>query len=192
MKPLVTAKRMLTWLSVFPIDKNVSITKRLGYMSFTAIILTCLLSAMISSSVFFVKYISIDLQQSLYAVLHLTLVVQALYMYAVIYRMRNKTKLAFEHLTNIYDQCKSSIRTLMESMLMITFHLNLDKADENSFRFLAQADEVSEWMWPIYWKFSLFGFFIGIPFTIAIPILILYLRYGIFDMEHVVHPFGLA
>lgn len=106
MKPLVTAQRMLTWLSVFPIDENVSLKKRLAYTSFTTIILTGLLGAVVSGSVYFMKYQSIDLQQALYAVLHLTLVTQALYMYAIIYRMRYKTKMAFQHLTNIYNQRK--------------------------------------------------------------------------------------
>lgn len=68
------------------------------------------------------------------------------------------------------------------------FHFNSDK-DEESFQYLAQANNTSEWLWKIYSKFGIMGFFIGHWTTAAISLLICFLIRGNFNSNYVYHPY---
>lgn len=76
-------------------------------------------------------------------------------------------------------------RKIFNSILS-SFYLNLVK-DSDSFCFLAQANDKSEWLWQIHFKF-----FVGIFFTIMTlsiaSVLIFWLWNGYFDVTLVYHP----
>lgn len=66
------------------------------------------------------------------------------------------------------------------------FHLILDK-HEDSFKFLAQANSTSEWLWKIYYKCFMCGFVDGFATPIA-SVFICFLLNGYFDATQAFHP----
>lgn len=67
------------------------------------------------------------------------------------------------------------------------FHLHLDK-NEDSFRFLMQANNTSERMWSIYVKCLVFALSNAILSAIG-SIIVCYLKNGEFDVTHLYHPY---
>lgn len=105
MKPLTTNQRVLTLLS-FPIDQSLSWRDRLIGL---ILLPTMLASYMISISLtvlYFLKFKSIDLEKSLYAVFQMGAGLHLASAIIIILLSRYKLSAIFEHLQEIYDLCK--------------------------------------------------------------------------------------
>lgn len=106
MKPLVTNQKVLTWICICPVDKNATKFEKSARIGITSLIVITLFCGFIASVVFFVKFVSIDLEKSLYTVFQIVGTLLILYSFIVLYLFRNEINAIFEHLTEIYDECK--------------------------------------------------------------------------------------
>lgn len=67
MKPLATNQYMLSWISVLPAEKSTIKWKKVAFKIFPLFLIVSNLAGAVASIAFFVKYITIDLEESLYA-----------------------------------------------------------------------------------------------------------------------------
>lgn len=67
-------------------------------------------------------------------------------------------------------------------------YLFADKNDQ-SFRYLAQANNKSEWMWTFYMKYVIVGFMICNINTAMTSMMISWLHNGNIDIDHLYYPY---
>lgn len=107
MKPLEMIIRMLTWLSVYPPDKNTSKSRKIEYICVAVVIMTVLIFGFIGFAAFFCKYVSTDMEMALMAVMTICTSVGTSYTLAISFLTRSKMKSIFENLSEIYDASKA-------------------------------------------------------------------------------------
>lgn len=61
--------------------------------------------------------------------------------------------------------------------------------NQNHFRYLAAANEKSEWVWSFFFKFAVFGYLVNNVSMCAVPAFLCYWRGQSFDVEYLYHPF---
>lgn len=125
LNPLVTNRRVLTLLCVCPVDKSVSNWKRLCYGIFTLFVITSNLCGFVASSLFFVKFVSSDLEMSLHALLQICALTSATYMSIIGIVSRKKIGAIFENLWQIYKSGEISYET--DCSLIFNRHLFIHK-----------------------------------------------------------------
>lgn len=103
MKPLVTNKRVLTWLCVYPADRTTSSTMKLAYVIFSCVVFFGILISLIASWAFFLKYASIDLEVALFAASQIAAASGILYAIIMTLFSRRKLTAIFLKLNEIYD-----------------------------------------------------------------------------------------
>lgn len=106
MLPLPTNQRVLTWLCVRPMDADENQWKKLFYIAFTITFLTIDLTGLFSSIAFFLINISIDLEESLYALFQISAFLGLTYMCIVAFLLRYKITAFLGTLSQIYDARK--------------------------------------------------------------------------------------
>lgn len=106
MKPLLTNLRVLIWLCACPFDESASNPKRLAYITFTSIVIVLNICVIISSIVYSIKFIHIDLEMSLFAFSQIFSFICSSYM-AILNPLflRRKIMNIFNKLYEIYDSC---------------------------------------------------------------------------------------
>lgn len=67
----------------------------------------------------------------------------------------------------------------------------LDK-EKDSFRFLAQANSVCEWIWKVYFVFGMVGFATSALATSMVSVLICWINHGTFDVNYIYFPFRIV
>lgn len=102
-RPLATSQKVLTWLCVYPADKNTSFLKRCAYVALYFYVLIGNMSVLISSIVFFVTYVSTDFELSLYAVFQMAAYTSSTYLMLLAYTLRNQITSVFDGLARIYE-----------------------------------------------------------------------------------------
>lgn len=103
-KPLETNRRVLIWLCMFLPDETASKREKLTYIVFTVCGVCTILSMLAASVTFFVKFVSIDLEESLYALVKISAYLCLTYMMIVVFILRHKISDIFEKLSTIYDE----------------------------------------------------------------------------------------
>lgn len=106
MKPLKASHTMLTWFCVFPPENSTSPEKKMLYNIFVVAIFVGNVCTFISSSFFFIEYVSIDLEESLYSLFQIVGSASILYLITVTYFLSRKIRILFEDLSRIYEKCK--------------------------------------------------------------------------------------
>lgn len=109
MKPLVTNRRVLTWLCVYPADATTSKLKQLAYILFSLIVFAGILSSLMASIAFFWKYVLVDLEVALYAVSQIAAAASILYAIVMTLFSRQGITNIFQKLTKIYETSKTNI-----------------------------------------------------------------------------------
>lgn len=113
MKPLVTNKKMLTWLCVCPVDKNTSKWKEITFIILTINIMSILVTALIGSGIFVVELLTVNLIDSMYALSQVFVLFNLLYTFMVLYYKRLEVEAIFDGLSDIYKEGKFSfVRSL--------------------------------------------------------------------------------
>lgn len=107
MKPLVTNRRVLTWLCVHPADETTSKFEKISYFIFSLIVFSGILSSLIASIAFFYKYVKVDLEVALYAVSQIAAASSVLYAIIMTLFSRPGITDVFKRLTIIYNESKS-------------------------------------------------------------------------------------
>lgn len=106
MKPLETTHRCLIWLCMCPADKSSNQWQKISYTIFGAAALIAIISGFISNVIFCIRFISIDLERSMFAIMFVAAQFGVIYMaLVVILLMRPKIDRVFKNLAIIYGKC---------------------------------------------------------------------------------------
>lgn len=103
MKPFFTTQRVLVWFVVCPADKNSNRWKKIAYHIFTLVTFFSILFAYFA---YFVKFKSIHLDTSLYAVLMSIFVSGLIFLSMVMFAYRHKISNLMNKLSDIYNSSK--------------------------------------------------------------------------------------
>lgn len=106
MRPLELNRRILIWMCVYPCDENTTRWKRLAYILFSILIFVLNAIGLIFSTAYFIKYVSIDLEQSLFALLQAVGEANMVYILIITFILRHKITAMLKSLSKIYDMCK--------------------------------------------------------------------------------------
>lgn len=111
MKPLVTIERALVWLCLCSPDKATSKWKMLVCAFLGLITFTSTLSDMLASVAFMLKFISIDMEESLYALFQIFGFGSITYAIIVTFFQRHRMRDLFRGLSKIYSASKTDRET---------------------------------------------------------------------------------
>lgn len=106
MIPLKTNQHVLKWLCVCETDNTVSKWKKLAHISFTVLIFMSNIILIPTSIAYLLNFISVDLEQSLYALFQLSGMCGITYMMIVAFILRHEINDLFGTLTDIYHDCE--------------------------------------------------------------------------------------
>lgn len=106
MKPLAILRNVLTWMSVLPTDEHTSKWQRVVLKIIPMLLISGILSSLTSSSVFFWKFVSIDLEVSLYALIQVMGQLNMFNIVVVTLLSRHKIQAMFSNLDNIFNAIK--------------------------------------------------------------------------------------
>lgn len=206
MMPLETSENVLKWLCVYSPDESSSKWKKRAYVATGLSVFLANVTGLVVSVVFFMKFVSTDLGSSLHALFQIAGLVNAIYGTIVIQFSRQKIAKVFDHLSIIYDeseitlylkfQIQLSIRNLIKFRLFeYTFDIHqlsliLDR-NADSFRYLAQANNKSEWLWKLFFKF-VFVFALTIAILSAASVSVCLIINGNFDSNRLFHPYRIV
>lgn len=123
MEPLSTNQRVLRWLCICPATKNTSESIKWARVLFSWTIFTLNLFAFVLPVLFFVKFISTDLESCLYALFQIPTTGNIVYMTIIAFFLRHKITAVFENLSIIYAASKNqninSIGQTFQSLLIL-------------------------------------------------------------------------
>lgn len=105
MIPLKTNRRVLIWFCVHPPAEETSKQKRLAYAVFTIFTLTINLLSTAADAAYFYRFMSIDLEDSLMALLQLFGNATMAYVIVAMFVLRHKIHTIFNNLSQIYEAC---------------------------------------------------------------------------------------
>lgn len=121
MNPLETNKKVLIWLCLCPAEKSTKWTRKLIYIIFALIILTGNLCAFGTSVAYFLRYVSTDLEGSLYALYQIGAFYALIYMTITAFYLRQEILALFDSLTKIYEKCKRFLLSKSNTSLKCFF-----------------------------------------------------------------------
>lgn len=102
MQPLQTNRRILVWLWLCSESETRNKFKKLLSISFTFIVVASITFGLISSANYLWRFLSIDLQGSLFALYQSAGFLSILYAFVVMFISRHKIDAIFDDLTQIY------------------------------------------------------------------------------------------
>lgn len=106
MNPLVSNQWVLMWLCVCPASESASANKKVAYVAFTLLFCITILSTVAANVTFVIKFISIDLEKSLYAFVYIIAFSGIIYVMIVALLYRHKINAIFVELSAIYKASK--------------------------------------------------------------------------------------
>lgn len=112
MNPLVTAQKVLTWLSLLRPDDSASDREKRAFIAFTSTVIAFLIMSTIGSVIFIWKFALIDFGKSLFAFCIALAVASVLYAVLVAYILQPKILIIFDELKKIYDACKFIVKNV--------------------------------------------------------------------------------
>lgn len=104
MKPLVIDQRVFTWFGVFPLETTPKLSTKLIFSIFVVVISAWSLSSLLSSGTYFFRYMSVDLELSLYALFQLAATLIVANAIIIILLSRWKISSVFRNLEMIYEE----------------------------------------------------------------------------------------
>lgn len=105
MKPLVTNQQVLTWLCICK-NETSSRMEKLAHISFSVFVSVFLFWGDLSSLMFFIKFATVDLEESLYALFQVAGLSGMVYLIFVVPFSRHAIAATFDSLSKIYDASK--------------------------------------------------------------------------------------
>ncbi|XP_055305850.1 odorant receptor 4-like [Sitodiplosis mosellana] len=167
MKPLATGQRVLTWLSVCPPDESTSKCQKQVYIICSVLVLVANVIGFVTSVAYVHRFVSIDLEKSLCSMLQICAMGCVSYAYILMFVLRHKVTAFLGHLSQIYKQY----------------------ANEDTFRYLAEANNKSEWLWKFYFKYLLGGFLSCNVFSTIALAIVCWLTFGKLDTDYLHIPY---
>lgn len=107
MKPVKAIQHYLIWFCMCPADDTTSKSKKRAHIGITSLCLINLTISLISSIVYAVKFVSVDLEKSLYALFQIVACQISVYYVIVGYFSRHQIHTIFTELEKLYCKCKS-------------------------------------------------------------------------------------
>lgn len=192
---------ILTWLSLCPPDENIKKRPKIAYFLFTVTMFLIEFIGFLSSIAFLLTYLRRDLNKALYSVFQIASSSSVMYTMCAVFFLRHKISKIFTNLSEIYKSSENHFdfffsRWTLKCLIFIIiffsmkFRLNSDE-NENSFEFLAQANNSSEWIWKMYIKLVLFGFPCTTFSAAAASVAICWLIKRHFDAKFLFYPLKL-
>lgn len=107
MRPLETNQLLLTWLYAFPPDESSIKWKRIVHFVFSSGVLIAHFLSVMAGGTFIFKFVSIDLEEAIFALFHTIAACNMFYQSIVIVLLRHKFTAIFKDLSTIYDKSKN-------------------------------------------------------------------------------------
>lgn len=115
MKPLATPKQVLPFICLCPLDASISKSKKTIYISLCTILMAMTVATWISGFVYIWKFISVDLEGSLFEFSMSFGVIGITYILIVLLMSREKIAEIFEQLDIIYEGGEIKKNNLLKS-----------------------------------------------------------------------------
>lgn len=151
-----------------PADRSSNTLRKMAYISYTSTVLITSLVCFTASVAFCWKYFFTDFDGSMLAIMTAVQYFGLIYTFIVAILMHHKAEHIFTSLSTIYTtrKCESfDLKKKRKKNNMICWNLDYLrwKLDENrvAYQFLARANNTSEWLWTLYFKYvavSIIGF----------------------------------
>lgn len=192
MEPLVTARRILTWLSMYPAEKSSNKWKRIVYTAFSLILVVCALCEFVSLLTFILKYISINFEECLFTLVVCIAFINIIYAMITSFFSRHLIPSIFEELTLIHEASElcdwsNYIYTAFRlKILRFILNSNADFSTVATDDFLCQADKLCEFIWTVYFKLQII-YIVSVTSAVCASILSCWLIYGHLDVDNLFH-----
>lgn len=105
MKPFATSQRVLTWFCICS-DENTTKWQKFAHVSFTMFVAMFVFIAALMAGTYGFKYISIDLEEALYAIFPFFGLLSGVYIIIIAFFSTTKINAIFETLSVIYKDSK--------------------------------------------------------------------------------------
>lgn len=122
MKPLITIQKALTLLCICRADETKRKWIKFVYVVLTSVILAVKVSFFCSSTAFFLKNMSSDLDAALFALLQMVAGLAAIYTLIVALVIRYKIRDTIKNLTDIYDTSNKVLISNIGKNIPVNFH----------------------------------------------------------------------
>lgn len=109
MKPLATSQRLFTWLCLLPPRENTSSWEKRFYVAFVLAIVLVVLSAFLSSLLYFINFKSVNMKDSLIALSSVFASVSIANSIVVAFFLHHEIPPLFGKLSDIYEKCMNLI-----------------------------------------------------------------------------------
>lgn len=122
MKPLATNQQVLLWLGLYPFDEETSNSRKIRSIGVGSLYFGIGLSACVSCEIFFMKHVTTNLEDSLYALGQSLVYWNILYLTTFAFVQRYKIAAIIENLAKIYEKCKnqcSFFKSEMENLIIL-------------------------------------------------------------------------
>lgn len=106
MKPLKTIQQVLTWLCIYPPEKNIEKKQYLIYIAFSLTGIVALLSLVLASLAFIWKFIAIDFDASMDALYPIMGWIPLINAFVTMIRLKHQIVAIFDALSSIYNERK--------------------------------------------------------------------------------------
>lgn len=110
MKPLETNQTVLSWIGVLPPDESTSEWKKQASVVFPYLVFVTSLLSFGGSAMFLIRFITVDLEEGLYAVFQVCAVSISLYVLITGIILKRAIQSALQKLSDIYKTRKYRLR----------------------------------------------------------------------------------
>lgn len=107
MKVLVTTQRVLSWVLICPAEESTNKWWKMVFKTFPVVLLATALTGLVASAAFFVKFISTDLEASLYALYQISGNSGVFHLITVSIHLHKQIAGIIDSLQQIYNQSKN-------------------------------------------------------------------------------------
>lgn len=192
MKPARTTQIMLGLACAYPADQAASKAIRLMHLAIFLIVITSLNSALITSVVFFLEFISIDLEEALYTIWQISAVLNSLYAVVYLRLSQPRFKSLFDKLSKVYSLCKKICINIIKYVFLQQKPNDFEISDSNKieYQFLMEANIKCLQSVDLYIKFMLFAF-VSTMSTIGTLMLYAFIQFDKIDVQQLYQPLKL-
>lgn len=188
--PLEAYREVMTWLGFYPFENGTSQSKKWICIMFGWGVFFVNAAACVSSVIFFFKYVSIDLEESLYSAIQIFGVGGITCLMISSFLLRKTIFSIFQQLSEFYEIRKSehflcSIFEI-EDFSLILFSTFQD-SNGYSLQRLMHVNSRSEWIWSIYFKYGVGGFVPVALVTATISVIFCFTKNDHFESNNVYH-----
>lgn len=103
MVPLKTTKRVLIWLSMSTPDTPLTASEKFTHFLLILVYIFSMVGTFGACATYFVRFVSVNLTESLFALINITASTDIGYCYIMAYINRDKIGMLFKSLSNIYE-----------------------------------------------------------------------------------------